>query len=238
MKKIVLISISILFLSGCNSGFKTFSEGNLSFQYPDDMRVSFDDFNPFGDYSTINVKVDGIGDFVYGCAKSWDDYNLTVGQAEKSNIDEYIENYKNILSDIRKGVMNEKVENYDSHCSPTIGSFHLYQTKVNDLNAVIYDKAFAQDVGEMNAFYKEIVFLDNNDRVYSVTLPFGTGEYKHYIESLNGKYGVYPSTDIAEKWYDVYYYLKYGTEIRYDENQDFIEANETVHQIIDSIDLG
>lgn len=238
MKKIVLIAVLILVLSGCDSGYETFSEGNLSFQHPDDMKVSFDDFSPFGDYSTITVKVDGISDFVYGCAKSWDDYNLTVGQAERSKINDYIENYKNILSDIRKGVINEKVENYDSHCTPTMGSFHLYQTKVEDLNAIIYDKAFAQEIGDMSIFYKEVIFVDETDRVYSITIPFGTGSYKDYVNSIEGEFSAYPLTDVAEKWYDVYYHLKYDTEIKYDENLDFIEANEAVHQVIESIDLG
>lgn len=240
MRKIQLFSflaISALF-SGCvgvNSNSAIWESNGLYFEYPEYLTISLD---PRSDANII-VQVEPVSDFVQNC--------VDVRKSLDPEISEYSlnEQYRETILSLREEGLSVELEDFDNvSCGLTMGNIRSDSHTVNDYNAVIYQKAFAQDVGSMTVFHTQLLFVDKYDQVYSLLFDYNFANNKTYIDEFRDEYGgaynpkdtaAYPDSPL---WDEVYNFFAYEAPIKKEELTGFSENKEVIEKIIDSVKLN
>lgn len=238
----ILLFIGVTaFLFGCiglDSSLTVWDKDGLYFEYPKDLTVSVDSNSD----ANIIVEIEPITDFVQPCVEMQEWY----AEMNEEGINLYMvtQKYRDILVSLREEGLNTALDEFDSTCSHTMGTIASARFEVDGNNAVIYQKAFAQDVGSLTVFYTQLLFVDQYDKVYSLTFDYDFGENKEFLDTIRGEDGeaayhpmdidVYPDPPL---WSGVFNFFAYDMPIEHEEILGFSENREVIEGIINSVRL-
>lgn len=233
MRKLVGLIVFLLLLSGCSINNSKWEGSGISFSYPDSLRVSVDEFDPFDDYKTIYVSKQTSTDFVSSCVavELWRNEDMLEFQAE--------DKYKAILDKIRTAKYDGAVENFENYgCGSAGGNLSMKPITIDGVNGAVYIKALTQTGTNLSSFYSQVILVDNSDTVFSVTIPYGFGENEEFISSITDEFGeARPEVNAEEKWEEIASHLNYGNETTYPELIGFVKNKGIVEDLIDSIEI-
>lgn len=216
-----------------------FEYQNLSFRYPETLKISLDDFESYSNPDTIFVEVVKASDFVEECVQSdlfrnEEDWGAEYGRRLK---------YVDILDEIKNGVITPEVEGFDSlSCGWTVGNFYTKRISIDGVNGVVYTKFLSQDpdYSEFDSVYTQVVLVDEQDIVYSVVFPYLFGDNKNYRDFDPDSYSLsaYGSgSDLVVSVRQGLNRLAYGTPTTLPALEAFNLNAEIVENIINTISV-
>lgn len=233
-------------MTGCtvnNSGTKGQSEtknsnevtiNGVSFLNPQNLKVSADEIQLYVPDPDISITVRPITEFIQPCVDLDQDR------------DREVQDYGKLLQDLKEYGKNPKLAGYDSMtCGNTNGNISSEYTKIDGMNAIVYNKALYQEVGSLSTFYKQVIFVDQYDQVYDIVFNYDFGKLGEYLAKMRGddiEAYAYENTPenwasgkIEEAWQEVIDYFEKGKPISSEDLKGFEENEKVINEVIKSI---
>lgn len=234
MKKIVATLFLVLVLSGCGNAqtqepinkpiqetkvdesLDVWDRDGIKFSYPKELTVSADAS------ANIQVQKQTITQLIDYCLASRDP---DTGWYEDINRD-----WRNGLKELKEKGLNKDIYDVDSiGCGWVAGNLDTQPIKINDLNGVVYQKAMAQDYGELDVFHTQLLVVNWYDEVHTLTFSYDFGELGDYIKKN-------PLVD-EEKWDEVLFFFKSNKPIKDEKLKGFEENRKIIENIIKSVEI-
>ncbi len=184
----------------------------------------------------ISITIKPISEFIQPCVDLDEDRGRE------------IQDYRKLLEDLKDYGKNPQLADYDSMtCGNTNGNISNEYTKVDGMNAIVYNKALYQEVGSLSTFYKQVIFVDQYDQVYEVVFNYDFGKLGEYLATMRGDgseayaYENIPenwkSGKIEEAWQEVIDYFQKGKPINNQNLKGFEDNEKVIDEMIKSIKI-
>ena len=234
MKKIFtsILLITGLALAGCTSQ-QTVDYKGISFKYPSDLTVSYNNFEPFRG-ENIDVQASYISDFMSDCVEQ----EVSRG-GEKSYHDLY-EEYSETLKYLRDNGINNSVENLESlTCGYAGSNLSSELIKIDGINGVIFHKVTGNSgLPSLSTYFTQVLLVGPENQVYSVVFNYEFGDLGQYIRSIKDEFGEAILDESESYKYDqVYEYLAHGNPIKDPDVAKFEDNQKVINDIINSINI-
>lgn len=235
MKKLFTITVlmAALTFTGCTNK-STVNYKEISFDYPSDLTVSYNDFDPFHG-ENIDVEAAYISDFMSDCVATLRDFNPDLMPHD------LYEEYSSTLKYLKDNGINDDVENLESLTCGYAGS-NLTSELINidDVNGVIFHKVTGNSgLPSLSTYFTQVLLVGPENQVYSIVFNYEFRDLGQYIRSIKNEFGeAILDESEAYKYDQVYEFLAHGNPIKDTDVAKFEDNQKVIDEIISTIKIA